>query len=184
VKARELPSAEYLRRRLEYNPDTGGLKWLRRPESDFHGNEATRMHLWRLWNARFAGKEAGRTYRGRRGVRIDGVDYGANRIIWKIYTGKDPEHVIDHINGDALDDRIVNLRDVPVSLNNRNKRKGRSHSGEVGVTQRKDSGRWHASVWLNNKRHTIGTFDTKEEAVAARRALDALHGFTPRHYGD
>jgi hypothetical protein len=44
-----------------------------------------------------------------------------SRIIWKMHHGKDPLGYIDHINGDSLDDRIENLRDVVSGENSRNR---------------------------------------------------------------
>ena len=45
-------------------------------------------------------------------VRINGVDYLASRVIWKMVTGKDPDQVIDHIDNNPLNNDISNLRDV------------------------------------------------------------------------
>ena len=47
--------------------------------------------------------------------------YMAHRIAWALYYNKWPEHTIDHINRDGADNRIENLRDVPQSVNNKNK---------------------------------------------------------------
>jgi hypothetical protein len=45
-------------------------------------------------------------------IRIDGTLYKAHRLAWFYETGQWPEHEIDHINGDATDNRFQNLRDV------------------------------------------------------------------------
>ena len=55
------------------------------------------------------------------GVLIKGKRYKVSRIIWKMMTGKDPEHEIDHINHKRDDNRIENLRDVPGIVNEQHK---------------------------------------------------------------
>lgn len=50
-----------------------------------------------------------------------GHSWPAHRLIWKIHTGRDPVGLIDHINGVRYDNRIENLRDVPIHVNNLNR---------------------------------------------------------------
>ncbi len=41
-----------------------------------------------------------------------------HRVIWEKEMGLIPrDHDVDHINGDRLDNRLVNLRVLPVSVN-------------------------------------------------------------------
>ena len=69
--------------------------------------------------------------------------------------------VVDHINGDTLDNRRENLRVVTKSDNLRNRKFGPSNkSGLRGVIKTKYG--WRAKIHL-------GTFNTKEEAYAAYR---------------
>jgi hypothetical protein len=80
--------------------------------------------------------------------------------------------VIDHINGDRLDNRIENLRTATYSQNSANaKRHSRNTSGLKGASKRfkngKWTGRWQASITYQRKQINLGYFDTKEEAHAA-----------------
>lgn len=84
--------------------------------------------------------------------------------------------IVDHVNGDTLDNRRSNLRIATNSENGMNsRRKGQGGHGYKGVTRNKY--RWSASIRANRVRYHLGTFDTPEEAA---RAYDAkareLHG--------
>ena len=45
-------------------------------------------------------------------------------------------------------------------------------SGYKGVSWRKDSNKWRAQLWVNGKSYNIGCFDTKEEAIEARKQAE------------
>lgn len=45
-------------------------------------------------------------------IRINNFCYARSRLVWLFFKGKFPKGEISHINRDALDDRIENLRDV------------------------------------------------------------------------
>jgi hypothetical protein len=73
-----------------------------------------------------------------------------------------PEGVVDHINGNILDNRIDNLRVVSIKEN-------RWNSKEKGVTQLRN-GKYMARIMINGKRKTIGcSFYTRAAAEAAYR---------------
>jgi len=73
-----------------------------------------------------------------------------HRIIWQLVNGKIPEgYVVDHINGDSLNNNILNLRVVEKVKNSRNTRKRKNNtSGVVGVTLivniKRNSAMWQA----------------------------------------
>ena len=43
-------------------------------------------------------------------IYVDGYQYPAHRVIWKLETGEDPPGRLVHINGDMSDNRIENLK--------------------------------------------------------------------------
>lgn len=74
------------------------------------------------------------------------------------------ELVVDHINGNPLDNRRENLRVCTRQQNQRNMTMHRDNkSGYKGVCQ---NGRnWMAGIWDGKKRLHLGTFHTKVEAA-------------------
>lgn len=74
--------------------------------------------------------------------------------------------VVDHINGNTLDNRKSNLRIVTPTENKQN-------VNPVGIYKR--SGKWAASFQRDNQQHWVGTFNTAEEARQARK--DAIEKY-------
>ena len=74
------------------------------------------------------------------------------------------ENVVDHINGNRIDNRIENLRICTPHQNAMNKKK--NNDKYIGV--RKIGNKWKASIKFKNKHIYIGTFDTELEAAKAR----------------
>ena len=73
----------------------------------------------------------------------------------------DGELFIDHINRNTLDNRKINLRIVPNCVNCANKE-------AVGVTLLKNN-KWFAYFQRCQKRYSVGIFDSKQEAIEARK---------------
>lgn len=76
---------------------------------------------------------------------------------------------VDHINRNRLDNRRCNLRLVTPFQNslNRNVSKN-SESGYLGVRKR-ENGKYQARITLDGKTYSLGSFDTIEEAIDARK---------------
>ena len=133
--------------------------------------------LWRVsGNGRRIGMPAGSVNRdGYRRIKINYKLYAVHRLVWVMH-GNDPVPFVDHINGDVLDNRIENLRAATHSQNCMNRRvRFDSKSGVKGVTWKKN--KWYTCVILDYKRHSAGSFDNKEEAIAALDNLrKELHG--------
>jgi len=75
---------------------------------------------------------------------------------------------VDHINGDGLDNRLENLRIATISQNHMNQRKRSEAASQYkGVVWHKKNRRWAAHITRNERRHSLGYFDTEHEAALA-----------------
>ncbi len=99
-------------------------------------------------------------------------------IVWAIPKGE----VVDHINGNALDNRRDNLRIVTVTVNaaNRHYMHRRNTTGVRGVIfdKRGREKPWSARIFANWKNYSLGTFATIEEATLARQHAEL------KYYGE
>lgn len=86
--------------------------------------------------------------------------------------------VVDHINGNPLDNRKSNLRVCSQAENTRNARlRTNNKTGVRGVYWDKCRELWAAKISANNKTITLGRFATIEEATYARRSAEnRIHG--------
>lgn len=146
-----------------------------------HYDPGTGVFTWSVAGAGIAkGREAGTTTcHGYRVIRLGRYGYRAHRLAWFLSYGKWPVGEIDHINGDKLDNRITNLRDVTRAENAQNvshaMRNNRS-CGLLGVTWNKQHRRWQSKIQANRVMHHVGYFDDPHVAHAAYMAMKAqLH---------
>lgn len=127
--------------------------------SDF---ERVTAHSWRLHR-----KEAGKS------TAYVSRDEGGHTI--KLHThlmGAQPEGmVIDHINGDGLDNRRENLRVCTHAQNSRNSKKhgapGQASSPFKGVTRDESREKWTAKISVDGKTMNLGRFDSETAAALA-----------------
>lgn len=91
------------------------------------------------------------------------------------------DKVVDHINGNKLDNRRSNLRLVTATDNKRNRVTARSKSGQVGVYWSKQNKKWNAQIGIDGKSKSLGFFDDLEKAVECRVAAEWQYwGFSSR----
>lgn len=87
--------------------------------------------------------------------------------ISKYVMNYDKNLLVDHINGNPLDNRRKNLRIVTVLENSQNKRSATNSSSQyIGVS--KDKNKWRAKIEYNGKSEHLGSFLTEIEAAIKR----------------
>lgn len=160
----EMPPVELLRERLDYNPETGDLRWKVHKRSQRVGAIATHA-----------------TGAGYHSLWIDGKTRYAHRVIWVLQTGEDlpPGMVIDHINHNPGDNRLVNLRLVSYSENTYNTTQNNNLTPDIsrkGIRQA-GGGRWLVAISVGGKSKYCGTYDTLSEAIAARKKAEESRGY-------
>jgi hypothetical protein len=180
-----LPSIEFLRRVVIYDPATGVLTWLpRTPDMIGGATEAARRKSCACWNGQYAGKPAL--------IGIDGYGYyhgpiagrylKAHRVAWAIHHGKWPMLEINHRNGDRRDNRIDNLRDVDHRTCLRNCKLSKINtSGHAGVHWHRRTQRWQASIRTTSGIRSLGSFISRDDAVTARQAAEVFEEYDPNH---
>lgn len=147
-------------------------------------NQSTGELIWKAGYCRkvVAGSAAGCVAEGYVMVRIDGENIRGHRLAWVCHYGSFPSGDIDHINGDRLDNRIINLRDVTSSENNKNKKIPKSNtSGFIGVYYYKPRKKWRVKVKSKGVDYHGGYFDDIYEANRVAIELRSSLGFHKNH---
>ncbi len=77
---------------------------------------------------------------------------------------------IDHIDTDTTNNYVNNLRWCTHAENMQNRSISSDNtSGSTGVSYHKKSNKWSARIGINGKQQHIGLYETKEEAITARK---------------
>ena len=104
----------------------------------------------------------------------------AQRLAHYIMTGEIPKLIIDHINGDHLDNRWINLRECDAAENSWNRKLSRhnqSGASNVFAVKGKKGISYRVTIRARGVNHYIGTFYDFDVAVKERdEAKRRLHG--------
>lgn len=97
-----------------------------------------------------------------------------HRVIFNVPDGL----MVDHINGNTLDNRKKNLRIATRSENMWNRRKTKlNKTGYKGVRMKEKSKKYEATIAVNKKWLHLGYFNTPQEAARAyNSAAQKYHG--------
>lgn len=100
--------------------------------------------------------------------------------------------MVDHINGNTLDNRKKNLQFVTPSQNNWNRRKGYSenkqnkYSKYVGVSFKENfpTKHWRARIQVNGKSMYLGNYATEEEAYEVYKQAERKYRGKNHHLNE
>ena len=150
-----------------------------------HYDPLTGLFTWKVTNSvrAMAGTVCkAKTSDGYIRIGVDGVRYKAHRLAYLYMLGVFPPKGVDHKNGVRSDNAWENLRPADQKINSHNICSARIDNlttGVLGVSWRKDIGRYRAYITLDEKQRHLGHFDTVEEAHAAY--LLAKNNLHPTH---
>lgn len=137
---------------LHYDPRTGQFTWIAN-----------------IYRKKLAGTIAGSIVTdGYWRIGLDKKAHKAHRLAWLYMYGEWPD-VIDHIDGNRLNNRISNLRNASRSINCQNLKRANTNnksSGLLGVTRYK-CGVYGATIRVNSKNKYLGSFANPTDAHAA-----------------
>ena len=114
------------------------------------------------------GKELKDKRNGYLSIAINGKRYYTHRVIFFLETGK-KDIIIDHIDGNILNNNILNLRESNKSLNSANKPKylKNATSKYKGVYKPSGKKKWGSKIKVMGKNISLGSFDLEEDAAKA-----------------
>lgn len=157
---------EDLRKILDYNPDTGIFTYRVQRGTAKVGDTAGFPHPGGYWR-----------------ITISGKFYLAHRLAFLWMNGYMPEQV-DHINGDRVDNRWVNLRPVTPSQNVHNLRGHFDKEGGLpkGIYYNKRDNAFVGRINRDGKLvWSIFTKDYDEAVTKTREARERIHGDYHNH---
>jgi len=110
--------------------------------------------------------------RGYLKASIDGEEYYLHRMAWLYVYGELPT-LLDHIDQDKSNNKLLNLRPASNSLNGHNRGlQNNNKSGWKGVHFVKERNKYVSYIGVQGKRQHIGIFNTLEEAIDSRKKAE------------
>lgn len=90
-----------------------------------------------------------------------------------IYDFENVNNIIDHINGNTLDNRLCNLRETKQMCNTWNRIV--KNSSRIHGIEETESGKWYSHISVNGNRINLGTYENIEDAISARMDAEKLY---------
>ena len=143
---------EYVRHLFDYDESEGKLKWKN------HYSRSDR-------NGQYAGSINGKGYYC---VTINNKSFRVHRLIWLYHNDYLPD-IIDHKDGNKLNNRIENLREATIQQNSSNKSGLGSNTGFKGVRWVQSRKKYKAQITHDGVYYYLGLFSNLEEAVEVHR---------------
>lgn len=124
---------------------------------------------------RLAGKDAGRASVSQSGkpyiqIKLDGRVYRRSHLIFLWVHRRFPRPLVDHIDGNSVNDRAANLREATATQNAWNHKFRRKAAALPMGIRRLPSGRFQARIACNGRKISIGVLDSEQAAQTAYAA--------------
>ena len=107
-------------------------------------------------------------------ANINGRTTKMHRYLMKAQNG----YVVDHINGNPLDNRKCNLRVCTQKQNSQNLGLSKNNTSGYPGVNKKTNGKYRSRITVDRKEICLGTFNTIEEAIKARKEAEL------KYFGD
>ncbi len=146
-------TAEIVRTKLVYDPETGLFTWRERCGANAAiGAVAGRLNSIGYWE-----------------IGLQNKLHKAHRLAWLYMTDEPLPPEIDHVDGNRANNRWINLRAATHAINQHNRKTAHRNSttGLLGVGLNKRTGKFSAAIYVSGERIHLGTFPTGDEASAA-----------------
>ena len=187
----EVLSQHGLKKVLHYDSLTGIFIWLERPVEMFKPGKY-QLRSCNTWNTRFAHKEEGNIWTPKEAktsylsirITLNGKQKGylAHRLAILFTDGRFPAEQVDHIDGNGLNNRRKNLREVTNKENRKNMpMRSDNKSGTVGVRWHKQAQKWTVQIRVAGKQIHGGCFTNLEDAIAKRKEMEIESDFHKNH---
>jgi hypothetical protein len=109
-----------------------------------------------------------------RTIQINGR--GASLTMHRLITGAEPGEIVDHKDGNTLNNRRSNLRKCTQAQNLMNARlRSDNESGVKGVHFDRFRNKWAAFISINGRSKNLGRFATIDEAKSAYASAAVIH---------
>ena len=155
----KFPSVIFLKECFQYNPINGILSWKIRPVSHFVSEKRATA-----WNKRYANTECkvvkpvNNTLSYYK-VSIHKKQYYVHTLIWLMMYNELPEGIVEHNDGNGLNNRLGNLRDKSFSENSLKAKISKNNTlGYIGISLQKN-GKYRSQVCYNGKNIALGAYD-------------------------
>lgn len=173
---------EKAKKAFSYDPESGVITRIGFIREDC-ANDLSHAKLTKIW----CGKPTGYNKAFPHNMRYQIITYcsrhyRAHHLAVLLMTGSWPENIVDHIDGDGLNNRWMNLRKATQADNTRNRRKTiPTKSGIMGVYWSKKNSKWYVKMTVNGVQSQLYYGDSLDEAVRIRNETAKRLGYHENH---
>lgn len=112
-------------------------------------------------------------------TKVNGKKVRLHRLAFFWMTGRWPE-IVDHINGDTMDNRWCNLRDVDAKGNCRNTKLMKHNTSGIHGVSRYRGKTWQVYIGARPRKY-LGYYDDFFEACCVRKSAEVNGGYHENH---